>query len=157
MSTKKTRKRRNTGGFGFLSRAQLLEAKCKRLSRELESWAEAGANIEDEESLRNQTTLVDEIYALEPQFRYENNRLYPAVVAFDIVREGKDSLGKERQMEVPAVAIGAALLGQQEDGSQAARWFVAPAFEDHPENGFTWPELIRYINLIGLASLEVLR
>ncbi|AXH68134.1 hypothetical protein SEA_TEATEALATTE_77 [Gordonia phage Teatealatte] len=157
MSTKKTRKRRNTGGFGFLSRAQLLEAKCKRLARELQSWVEADGDADDEALLKQQTTLVEEIYALEPQVRFEEGRIYPAVVAFDLVREGEDSKGVEQAMTVPSVAIGAALLMSDDNGQHAAKWFVAPTLEDHPESGFTWPELMRYISLAGLNSLEVLR
>jgi hypothetical protein len=153
VSTPRTRKRRNTGGFGFLSRAQLLEAKAKRLSRELQSWAEAGGDIEDTKTLEQHTVLVNEIYALEPQVRIENEKIYPAVVAFDIARETED----EKLVTVSCVAIGTALFAQLEDGTAAAKWFVAPHFTDQEDNGFTWSELVRYMSAEGLASLEVLR
>lgn len=158
MSKTNARKRRDTRGFGFLSRAQLLEAKARRLARELASWAAAGGDTGDIQAMELQSELVNEIYRLEPLPRYEGDKVIPPVIGFNIERQVPETAGTERTVIVGAVAIGSALLASDREGNPAAsKWFIAPHFVDQKDDGFTWSELVQYMDLPGLNTIEVLR
>jgi hypothetical protein len=135
--------------FAFISRAQMLEAKSRRLARELKIWLDNGASLEDKKALDIQQVLIQEIVNLEPQCAFTEDMVVPAVVTFCFEHP-------QHNVEIWGVAIAASPNISADGDMYVSRWYIAPSVQPDPITGYAWPELLRLIGTRGLATLEVI-